>query len=273
MSDQSYRRNYDPSGRRGALIVMGAVVAVIAAGAVGLYILFGGGSADQSDASSQRAAGFREGPPSNSAASSGESTGAAEETLEQTNLSNDNSSSTDDGEAGKEEDAGTAAGDGADGSGEEETIQPASSDEGGSDEGGSHEDSPKKVEEFGEQDEDQVELTVSRFVSAAYGYSGNDAYAYSRAIDALVMPDFYSSTGGEWITRYTEAVAEGGIYSSARLDRFEIAGTSSDEAEGTAYFESGAIGEELTDYYQRITLVPSEGLYKIQAASKEKRVE
>lgn len=130
-----------------------------------------------------------------------------------------------------------------------------------------------ELTESGGRDRRRVEITVSRFVSAAYGYSGNDPTAYSQAIEAVVVPDFYSSTGGEWIGKYTDAVANGGIEATAALERFEIAEVSSDRVVGTAYFESGAVGEEPTDYYQRIMLSPSEEMYKVQAASKEKKVQ
>lgn len=187
MSEPQYRRNYDPAGRRGALVVLGAVIVVMIAAAT---------------APIESTAAVRDSGEHTSTVGEGGGEEAVKETVEDERPTN--------GSRGSEAPV------------EEST-------------------------DFTEADREQVELTVSEFVSSAYGYSGEDPAAYSQAIDSVVMPDFYSSTGGEWIGRYTEAVGDRGIYSAATLDRLETDGAGSDRVTATAYFQSGAVGEEPTD--------------------------
>jgi hypothetical protein len=125
-------------------------------------------------------------------------------------------------------------------------------------------------------DRERVEFAAKRFVSAAYGYSGDDEDAYNQAVGQTVAwPVFYDSEGSEEIERYAKQVEETGTKSGALLTRFEALETSPDSVEGYAYFETGSgygpngglTGEKL-GYRQHMTLRRSGAAWKVEATEK-----
>lgn len=122
-------------------------------------------------------------------------------------------------------------------------------------------------------DKERIQFAAKRFVSAAYGYSGDDEDAYNQAVGQTVAwPVFYDSEGSKEIGRYAAQVEERGTRSAALLTRFETTKTSPDRVEGYAYFETGSgYGQngELTGrklgYRQRMTLRRSGAVWKVEA--------
>jgi hypothetical protein len=125
-------------------------------------------------------------------------------------------------------------------------------------------------------DEERVRFAAARFVSAAYGYSGDDEDAYNQAVGQTVAwPVFYDSEGSEEIKRYAKQVEESGTKSAALLTRFEVLESSPDRVEGYAYFETGSgygPNGELTGkklgYRQHMTLRRTGATWKVEATEK-----
>ena len=71
-------------------------------------------------------------------------------------------------------------------------------------------------------DEERMRFAAARFVTAAYGYSGDDADAYNQGVGQTVAwPVFYESPGSKEIGRFAEQVDKTGTKSAALLTRFE----------------------------------------------------
>ncbi|QIN84619.1 hypothetical protein GBA63_19670 [Rubrobacter tropicus] len=116
-------------------------------------------------------------------------------------------------------------------------------------------------------DEERVRFAAARFVTAAYGYSGDDEDAYNQGVGSTVAwPVFYESPGSKEIERYAAQVGESGTRSAALLSRFELTRSGGPTASGYAHFETGEgygpdgglTGRKLS-YRQKMTLVRSGG--------------
>ena len=122
-------------------------------------------------------------------------------------------------------------------------------------------------------DEERVRFAAARFVTAAYGYSGDDEDAYNQGVGRTVAwPVFYESPGSKEIERFSAQVEDTGTKSAALLTRFELTGSTGSEASGYAHFETGeGYGESggLTgpkiSYRQKMTLVRSGGAWIVKA--------
>ena len=124
-------------------------------------------------------------------------------------------------------------------------------------------------------DEKRLRFGASRFVSAAYGYSGKDKDAYNQGLGATVVwPDFFDSEGSSEITRYAAQVGDTGTSSAALLSRFETIESSADSVKGYAYFEtgsgyttSGGLKGKKQTYRQKTTLARSGPVWKVLAVN------
>lgn len=125
----------------------------------------------------------------------------------------------------------------------------------------------------------RVKDTADRFITAAYGYTGNSREDYEQGIEQAALPHgLYRSPGGERIQEYAKAVGEDGITSAAVMDRFEITGTSTGRVEGVAYFEVGKtynryaeLKGDTTAFEQKLTLAPMQGSYRVIGAETEQQ--
>lgn len=130
-------------------------------------------------------------------------------------------------------------------------------------------------------DERQVRSAAGRFISAAYGYTGNSTQDYRAGVErTTITGELLKSPGGERIKDYSETAGKEGIKSAAKLQRFEVTSQSGEEVEGVAYFDVGrsydrygAIKGDTTPYRQELTLVPYEGSYRVSSASGEQQIE
>jgi hypothetical protein len=122
-------------------------------------------------------------------------------------------------------------------------------------------------------DEERVRFAAARFVTAAYGYSGENADAYNQGVGQTVAwPVFYESPGSKEIGRFAEQVEKTGTRSAALLTRFEKTGGDSAAVTGYAYFETGegygrngGLTGSRISYRQKVTLVRSGGAWIVKA--------
>lgn len=136
------------------------------------------------------------------------------------------------------------------------------------------------ADDLAEIDQERVRFTAAKFVSTAYGYSGKDTNRYNRVVgENVVWPDFFSTAGGEEISRYAGRVKQTGTRSAAKLTRFEVEDVESESVTGHAYFETGesygSNGEltgELHPYRQDLTLQRSGATWKVRAAGRVEEV-
>lgn len=130
-------------------------------------------------------------------------------------------------------------------------------------------------------DEQQVSSAAGRFIAAAYGYTGNSTEDYRAGVEKVaITEELLESPGGERIKGYSETAGEEGIKAAAKMERFEITGSSGEEVEGVAYFDvgrsydrDGNLQGQTTLYKQELTLKPYEGSYRVSSASAEKEIE
>jgi len=128
---------------------------------------------------------------------------------------------------------------------------------------------------------ERVRFAAAEFVSAAYGYTGDDPAAYNQGVGrTVVWPAFYDSAGAAEIERYAAQVGDGGTRSAARLTRFEAEETTSENSTGHAHFETGEGYDprtgELTGvrvaYRQRLALSQIGEAWKVEAAGEVEEV-
>lgn len=132
-----------------------------------------------------------------------------------------------------------------------------------------------------ETQEERVESAADRFVTAAFGYTGNSEREYRKGIlDAALARGLYRSPGGKKIQKYAKAAGEDGITAAAVMDRFEITRTDPNQVEGIAHFRVGReynqyaeIRGESTAFTQKLTLSPAYSSYFVSWAEPEKQVE
>lgn len=136
-------------------------------------------------------------------------------------------------------------------------------------------------DDLSEIDWERVRFAAAEFISAAYGYSGEDPDEYNQGVgETVVWPAFYSSAGAGQVSRYAEQVEKTGTRSAARLTRFEVEETAPGSVTGYAYFETGEghdprtgklTGERLA-YRQEMTLARSGASWKVRSIGEVEEV-
>ena len=258
-------RRRGPSGRRKVLVVSGVLFVLLLAWSYAILSYGGGGESGGSAPPEARTV------PSGNGAS--EATGSAPGTGRE--AVPDDTAYVEDGIGGQPD------GDGAGGARPEQDPAAGAADpsrtgaEDGSSEPEDYRPDPLGTGAAGDlapTDEERVRFAAARFVTAAYGYSGDDEDAYNQGVGATVAwPAFYQSPGSEEIERYAARVGEGGTRSAALLSRFEFTKSGGAMASGYAYFETGEgygpdgglTGRKLS-YRQKMTLVRSGGAWVVK---------
>lgn len=284
------RGQYEPTTRWGLVVVIAAVVLMIVLLVVLFAALNGGSESDGQDRQSAADA-PRVGNP---AAVSEESTSGETTSQKTTSESPEEQAETGAGDEGESD------GEGPDQEEEQQaTNQPVSDESGDPDEdqdsGGEGSYGQGAVNEragfdplnknakpgdLTETDRDRARLTVWKFVSSAYGFSGNDKTAYARGVEQnVVLPDFYESPGGEAIAQRVQNFEEEEVSGAAKLEDFEIESTDPERVVGTASYvtgesfaRSGDLRGDKSEYRQRITIVPQGEIYKVSAASEREEM-
>ena len=155
---------------------------------------------------------------------------------------------------------------------------PGGQPEGSSSEGGEQEEI--KPSDTSVADEDRAKAAADRYITSAYGYSGDSAREYrdgiSRTADTQAL---YQSPGGERIQEYARAAEQGGITAAAVMDSFEITSTNGGAVKGTAYFQVareydryGELGGEATPFEVDLTLSPVRSTYEVSSSSLEREI-
>lgn len=129
---------------------------------------------------------------------------------------------------------------------------------------------------------ERIRFAAAEFVSAAYGYSGEDPDEYNQRVGrTVVWPAFYSSAGGAEIARYAGQVESTGTEGAARLTVFEAEKATPENATGYAHFETGEGHDlrtgELTGraiaYRQEMTLSRVGETWKVEATGEVEEVQ
>lgn len=129
-------------------------------------------------------------------------------------------------------------------------------------------------------DEDRARSAADRYITSAYGYSGDSGEDYRRGISRTAdTPGFYRSPGGEQVRDYAKAAGKDGISAAAVMESFEITSTEGSTVEGTAYFRAGTeydrYGEldgEGEPFAIDLTLTPVNSAYEVSRAGAEREV-
>lgn len=125
-------------------------------------------------------------------------------------------------------------------------------------------------------DEERLRFAAANYISAAYGYSGNDKNAYNQGVgNTVVWPDFFDSEGSSETERYAKQVEDSGTKSGAVLTEFEPIEITEDRATAYAYFETGSgytknggLSGETQAYRQKMILVRTGATWKVWAVEK-----
>jgi hypothetical protein len=135
---------------------------------------------------------------------------------------------------------------------------------------------------------ERAELAVSNYVSAVYGYSGDDFDEYQKQMGrAVVFPGFFSSPGAEHV-REVQRQIEGspdGVQSGALVKGFKPEEQTEKQIEGVAYFVVGEsldfsksdpsgvrLGGETTGYAQPLNLQLYGPQWRVTAAGERQEV-
>ncbi|MGB3635934.1 MAG: hypothetical protein WA982_17995 [Rubrobacteraceae bacterium] len=129
-------------------------------------------------------------------------------------------------------------------------------------------------------DEERLRFAAGNYISAAYGYSGDDKDAYNQGVGATVVwPDFFDSEGSSETERYAEQVKESGTKSGAVLTEFETLEITEDRATAYAYFKTGSgyasdgsLTGETQAYRQKMTLARTGATWKVLGVEKIEEV-
>ena len=135
-----------------------------------------------------------------------------------------------------------------------------------------------KPDETGVADEDRAKAAADRYITSAYGYTGNSASEYREGIARTAdTQSLYRSPGGKQIRDYERAAEKDGITAAAVMERVEITATEGSTIEGTAYFRVGKeydrYGElkgESTPFKVDLTLSPVRSTYEVSSSSVER---
>ena len=129
-------------------------------------------------------------------------------------------------------------------------------------------------------DEERLRFAAGNYISAAYGYTGDDADAYNQGVGAnVVWPDFFDSEGSSEIERYAEQVGESGTKSGSLLTELETLEITEDWVTAYAYFETGSgytgdggLKGETQAYRQKMTLARTGATWKVLGVEKIEEV-
>lgn len=129
-------------------------------------------------------------------------------------------------------------------------------------------------------DEERLRFAAGNYISAAYGYTGDDADAYNQGVGAnVVWPDFFDSEGSSEIERYAEQVGESGTKSGSLLTELETLEITEDRVTAYAYFETGSgytgdggLKGETQAYRQKMTLARTGATWKVLGVEKIEEV-
>ena len=109
-------------------------------------------------------------------------------------------------------------------------------------------------------------MAATNFVLAAYGYKGDKQQEYSTVLNRTIFPwTFYESPGGAYVKDYRRRINDGGVESSAVVDRFEMKETSLEEVKGVVHF---VVEDELgkRSLTQKLTLKPHRAIWRVSGA-------
>lgn len=123
-----------------------------------------------------------------------------------------------------------------------------------------------KPGDLSETEKGRITMAATNFVLAAYGYTGENQREYSTPLNRTIFPwTFYESPGGAYVKDYRRRINDGGVKSSAVVDRFELKETSLEEAKGVAHFvvEDNFGKRRMT---QELTLKPHRAIWRVSAA-------
>lgn len=141
--------------------------------------------------------------------------------------------------------------------------------------------SDASVDNLAEIEGERIRFAAAEFVSAAYGYSGEDADEYNQGVGrTVVWPAFYFSAGGAEIARYAGQVESTGTEGAARLTGFKAEKATPDNATGYAHFETGESHDPWTGelmgrtiaYRQEMTLSRVGETWKVEATGEVEEV-
>ena len=135
-------------------------------------------------------------------------------------------------------------------------------------------------DDLADLDEERLRFAASNYISAAYGYTGDDADAYNQGVGATVVwPDFFDSEGSSEIGRYAEQVGESGTKSGSLLTELETLEITEDRVTAYAYFETGSgytgdggLKGETQAYRQKMTLARTGATWKVLGVEKIEEV-
>ena len=124
-----------------------------------------------------------------------------------------------------------------------------------------------------EVDRERAHFAAAQFITAAYGFTGNDEDAYNQGVgDTVVWPAFYQTEGSKEIERYASQIEKTGTKCAAKLTRLNLRQTSPYSASGYAYFETGegyGTGGDLTGerraYRQHMILQRTGSTWSVKA--------
>lgn len=123
-----------------------------------------------------------------------------------------------------------------------------------------------KPGDLSETQKRRINMAATNFVLAAYGYTGDEEKEYTTPLNRTIFPyQFYESPGGAYVKDYRRRIKDGGVKSSAVVDRFELKESSLEEAKGVAHFVvEDDFGERRMT--QELTLYPHRAIWRVSAA-------
>jgi hypothetical protein len=120
--------------------------------------------------------------------------------------------------------------------------------------------------DLSETEKGRATMAATNFVLAAYGYKGKNQQEYSTVLNRTIFPwSFYESPGGAYVKDYRRRINDGGIKSSAVVDRFEMKETSLEEVKGVVHF---VVKDDLgkRSLSQKLTLKPHRAIWRVSGA-------
>ena len=135
---------------------------------------------------------------------------------------------------------------------------------------------------------ERAELAVSNYVTAVYGYSGDDFNEYQKKVgEAVVFPGFFSTPGAEHVREVQRRIEQSpeGVQSGALLNGFDPEQQTDKQIKGVAYFEVGEsvafsktassgvqLKGEVTSYAQPLNLQLYGQQWRVTAAGQRQEV-
>lgn len=141
-----------------------------------------------------------------------------------------------------------------------------------------------KPGQLSQRDAERAELAASKFVTAAYGYTGEDKNKYNQGVGAtIIWPGFYDSPAAARITDYASEVEDSGTKSAAKVTEFEkksVSGKFGKEkikavitfSTADTYNRYGEIEGTKKSYRQEMALKRDGAVFKVAGAEKIEEV-